>query len=339
MSALPAESRGEAPGRGRLLGRRILVVGAGQSDHGVEDPPIGNGRATAVLCAREGARVVAADRDGRQRRRDGARRSPTSAARLRRSSPTSPIRRSSTRWWPTRPRRSTVSTASSTTSASVPGWGSPAPPETWDTVLAVNLRGAMLTARAALPILDAGASIVFISSVAGLKPGSRIPAYDASKAALGGLMRHVALEGERSRRPRQHRRTGPDGHAARAGRVTWSAVPCSHTGAARPAGDRMGDRVRRRVPAVGRVGVRHRTDPRGRRRAHEPALTRDSDAHPVCSSASERPAASRPSSNATVAVLSGRSRGGGCGIGSVCAVGIWAASRRATPSAFGFDSR
>ena len=55
----------------------------------------------------------------------------------------------------------------------------------------------MLTARAALPMLDAGASIVFISSIAGLKPGSRIPAYDASKAALGGLMRHVALEGAR----------------------------------------------------------------------------------------------------------------------------------------------
>jgi NAD(P)-dependent dehydrogenase (short-subunit alcohol dehydrogenase family) len=68
-------------------------------------------------------------------------------------------------------------------------------PDSWDRVLGVNLRGAMLTARAALPILSAGASIVFTSSIAGLKPGSRIPAYDASKAALGGLMRHVALEG------------------------------------------------------------------------------------------------------------------------------------------------
>ena len=38
---------------------------------------------------------------------------------------------------------------------------------------------------------------MFISSVAGIKPGSRIPAYDASKAALGGLVRHVAVEGER----------------------------------------------------------------------------------------------------------------------------------------------
>jgi NAD(P)-dependent dehydrogenase (short-subunit alcohol dehydrogenase family) len=69
--------------------------------------------------------------------------------------------------------------------------------EAWDAVLSVNLRGAMLTARAALPALDEGASIVFISSVASLKPGSRIPAYDASKAGLGALMRHVALEGER----------------------------------------------------------------------------------------------------------------------------------------------
>jgi NAD(P)-dependent dehydrogenase (short-subunit alcohol dehydrogenase family) len=39
--------------------------------------------------------------------------------------------------------------------------------------------------------------MVFISSVAGLTPGSRIPAYDASKAGLLGLCRHVALEGSR----------------------------------------------------------------------------------------------------------------------------------------------
>jgi NAD(P)-dependent dehydrogenase (short-subunit alcohol dehydrogenase family) len=43
-----------------------------------------------------------------------------------------------------------------------------------------------------------GAAIVFVSSVAGLRPGTRIPAYDASKAALAGLCRHVALEGSRA---------------------------------------------------------------------------------------------------------------------------------------------
>jgi NAD(P)-dependent dehydrogenase (short-subunit alcohol dehydrogenase family) len=69
--------------------------------------------------------------------------------------------------------------------------------EEWDAVFAVNVRSHFLTARAALPHLDDGSSLVFVSSVAGLKPGSRIPAYDASKAALAGLSRHVAMEGGR----------------------------------------------------------------------------------------------------------------------------------------------
>src|SRR5919108_3757628 len=60
---LPDEARGEAPGRGRLAGRRILVVGGGQGGAGLEAPPIGNGRATSVLCAREGAAVAVADLD------------------------------------------------------------------------------------------------------------------------------------------------------------------------------------------------------------------------------------------------------------------------------------
>ena len=67
----------------------------------------------------------------------------------------------------------------------------------WDRVFAVNLRSHMLTVRAAMPKLREGSSVVFISSVAGLKPGSRLPAYDASKAGLFGLCRHVALEGAR----------------------------------------------------------------------------------------------------------------------------------------------
>jgi NAD(P)-dependent dehydrogenase (short-subunit alcohol dehydrogenase family) len=67
--------------------------------------------------------------------------------------------------------------------------------EDWDRVLAVNLRGPMLCCKAAMPRLENGSSIVFISSIAGLVAGSRLPAYDASKAALAGLMRHVALEG------------------------------------------------------------------------------------------------------------------------------------------------
>jgi len=67
----------------------------------------------------------------------------------------------------------------------------------WDRVFAVNVRGAMLTLKAALPVMAEGGSIVLISSIASMKPGSRLPAYDASKAALAGLMRHAGIEGER----------------------------------------------------------------------------------------------------------------------------------------------
>jgi NAD(P)-dependent dehydrogenase (short-subunit alcohol dehydrogenase family) len=69
--------------------------------------------------------------------------------------------------------------------------------EDWDFTFSVNLRGHFLVAREAMPNLSDGAAVVFISSVAGLKPGSRLPAYDASKAGLIGLCRHVALEGAR----------------------------------------------------------------------------------------------------------------------------------------------
>src|SRR5580704_8879251 len=59
----PPEATGAAPGRGRLAGRRLLVVGAGTRPSPEPDPPLGNGRAIAVLAAREGASVVCADRD------------------------------------------------------------------------------------------------------------------------------------------------------------------------------------------------------------------------------------------------------------------------------------
>src|SRR5438067_13395804 len=48
----------------RLAGRRVLVVGAGTQPSDDDDAPVGNGRAIAVVAAREGAAVVCADRDG-----------------------------------------------------------------------------------------------------------------------------------------------------------------------------------------------------------------------------------------------------------------------------------
>src|SRR4030095_13235754 len=60
-ASLHPESLGLAKGRGRLAGRRIIVVGAGQRKIIDEEPPIGNGRAMSVLFAREGAHVACID--------------------------------------------------------------------------------------------------------------------------------------------------------------------------------------------------------------------------------------------------------------------------------------
>lgn len=63
-STLPDEARGMATSRPRLAGRRVLVVGAGTRACADADAPPGNGRAIAVLAAREGARVAGVDMDG-----------------------------------------------------------------------------------------------------------------------------------------------------------------------------------------------------------------------------------------------------------------------------------
>jgi NAD(P)-dependent dehydrogenase (short-subunit alcohol dehydrogenase family) len=226
---LPPESQGLAPGRGRLTGRRVLVVGAGQNDYGQADPPIGNGRAMAVLFAREGASVAVADRDRAS--------AETTAAQIAGEGGTAVTIVADMA------RPADVQAMVRDASAALGGLDGlvynvgiaerhgldGTTPDSWDLVLGVNLRGAMLAARAALPILGDGGAIVFTSSIAGIKPGSRIPAYDASKAALGGLMRHVALEGA----PRAIRANivapglmdTPIGRAASSGRPSRATTP------------------------------------------------------------------------------------------------------------------
>jgi meso-butanediol dehydrogenase/(S,S)-butanediol dehydrogenase/diacetyl reductase len=68
--------------------------------------------------------------------------------------------------------------------------------EAWQRTLDVNLTGAMLLVRAALPYLvrRPGAAIVLISSVSGLASAPRSVAYEVSKAGLLALMRSVALD-------------------------------------------------------------------------------------------------------------------------------------------------
>lgn len=198
VKPLPPESAGTAPGRGRLKGRNILIVGGGQRVLDAATDPVGNGRAMSLLFAREGAAVAVADMNR-------ASAEETAALIGKEGGKAHAIEADISR--PADIERM-IAEAEAALGAidglvlnvgiGVGGLGlEGATPEDWDKVLGINLRGPMLCCKAALPKLANGSPIVFISSIAGLVAGSRLPAYDASKAALGGLMRHVALEGAR----------------------------------------------------------------------------------------------------------------------------------------------
>jgi len=66
----------------------------------------------------------------------------------------------------------------------------------WQDTQAVNVTGAFLCCRAVLPVMigQGSGSIVTVGSVAGKRPSSGRAAYAASKSALVGLTRTLALE-------------------------------------------------------------------------------------------------------------------------------------------------
>lgn len=68
-------------------------------------------------------------------------------------------------------------------------------PDEWDRVFAVNAKGTMLTIREAVRAMGSrGGSIVAMSSLNGWRGDAHIPAYAASKHAVVGLVRSVALD-------------------------------------------------------------------------------------------------------------------------------------------------
>jgi 3alpha(or 20beta)-hydroxysteroid dehydrogenase len=165
---------------GRVAGKVIVVTGAAS----------GQGAAEAVLLAREGADVVAADLPGAWERAPD----PAGAQAIHRldldvADPDS--WRAVARWIEERFGRvdGLINNAGTTSRVRLPDIEI----DEWNRTLGVNLTGPMLGITTLLPLMGAGASIVNVGSIAGLT-AHYTAAYTASKWGLRGLTHTAAME-------------------------------------------------------------------------------------------------------------------------------------------------
>lgn len=190
------ETLGRAPGRGRLQGRRVLVIGAGQREIPEDDPPVGNGRAISLLFAREGASLAcvdmskaAVDHTCAQVEREGGK-AFAEVADVRDADAIAPlVRRCAERLGGLDGLVLNVGISKALPLASQTA-------ANWDEEYAVNVRSHMLFSQAALEAMAPGSSIVLMSSLAAVRNTGRNPAYESSKAAQVALARAIAVAGE-----------------------------------------------------------------------------------------------------------------------------------------------
>jgi NAD(P)-dependent dehydrogenase (short-subunit alcohol dehydrogenase family) len=180
-----------APGAGRLAGKVAIVTGAG-----CVGPGWGNGRAAAVLFAREGARVFAVDRSAdamaetvaRARghggiathlcdvREDGAVEAMVEACRA---------------------QFGRVDILVNNVGGSAAGGAAELSEDAWDSQLDYNLKSVFLTCRHVIPVMLAqgGGAIVNTSSTSGTRyTGAPQVGYAASKAAIIQFSRVTAVQ-------------------------------------------------------------------------------------------------------------------------------------------------
>jgi len=179
---------------GLLAGRRLLVVGGGTRRSDDPEAPVGNGRAIAVAAGRHGAAVAVSDIDeGAAQISADLVREAGSAGFALGSDAGDPDACAAAVTWAVAVLGGLDALVLNVGVGLGVGLQGTSVAD-WDTVFDVNLRSHFLTLKAALPLMGEGSSTVLISSVAGLRPGSGIPSYDASKAAQLGLMRQAARE-------------------------------------------------------------------------------------------------------------------------------------------------
>lgn len=178
----------------RLEGKTAIIVGAGQAP----GETIGNGRAMAILFAREGAEVLCVDCD-RARADDtvaaiaaeGGKAWSHAADIVRADDVATIFEAAQTRWLGIDILVNNVGIG--VTGPQSDGPAHMASEAAFDATLDVNLKGMWLTIKAAIPIMRdrGGGSIVNISSLASIAGDTAI-AYMVSKAAVNRLTLAVA---------------------------------------------------------------------------------------------------------------------------------------------------
>ncbi|MGH2585509.1 MAG: SDR family NAD(P)-dependent oxidoreductase [Dehalococcoidia bacterium] len=181
-------------GRPRLEGKVAIVTGGGSSG-----PGLGNGKATAILCAREGASVLVVDHREEAAAEtvaliagEGGEATAFVADVTRDADCAALARAAVERYGGLHILVNNV------------GIGGPAASvvevdeASWDRVMAVNVKGMMLAAKHTVPEMAAngGGAIVNISSVAALRVNERA-AYAASKGAVISLT--MVMAGQHAR--------------------------------------------------------------------------------------------------------------------------------------------
>ena len=180
-----------AAARKRVEGKVAIVTGAGQ----VDGPGIGTGKATSILLARHGARVVLVDRE--PERAEVTRKEIEQAGGIATVLAGDVTRPSDCE----RMTQTAVDTFGrldilvNNVGVSTPGSVVDTSEETWDQMIDINLKSVYLVSRFAIPAMAAagGGSIVNISSIGALRSIGFV-AYSAAKGGLISLSREMAAQ-------------------------------------------------------------------------------------------------------------------------------------------------
>jgi NAD(P)-dependent dehydrogenase (short-subunit alcohol dehydrogenase family) len=176
---------------GRLDGKKVVVVGAGQSP----GETIGNGRAIAILFAREGAEVLCVDRAHDRADEtvamiqvEGGTAHALSANIVKAKDCAEIVDWAQSHWG-----RIDILVNNVGIGGGGDGPAHRLEEDAFDRIMGVNLKGMWLTIKAALPLMrgQEASAIVNISSLASIAGGNQT-AYEVSKAAVNRLTTSVA---------------------------------------------------------------------------------------------------------------------------------------------------